>query len=50
MIGAIASLDIVWALSDVFNGLMAFPNLVGILLLSGVVVAETKKFRASDRK
>ena len=50
MIGAIASLDIVWALSDVFNGLMAFPNLVGILLLSGVVVAETKKFRASGRK
>jgi len=50
MLGAVASLDIVWALSDVFNGLMAFPNLVGILLLSGVVIAETKLFIASNKK
>jgi len=28
----------VWAAADVFNGLMAFPNLVGLLLLSGIVV------------
>ncbi len=50
MLGAVASLDIVWALSDIFNGLMAFPNLVGILLLSGVVITETKLFIASNRK
>lgn len=37
MLGAIVSLDLVWALSDIFNGLMAFPNLVGLLLLSGIV-------------
>lgn len=46
MLGTIASLDLVWAISDVFNGLMAFPNLVGIVLLSGVVIQETQTFRA----
>ena len=44
MIGAVVSLDLVWAVSDVVNGLMAFPNLVGLLLLSGVVVKETRAF------
>ena len=44
MIGAVVSLDLVWAVSDVVNGLMAFPNLIGLLLLSGVVVKETKAF------
>ncbi|XPV75639.1 MAG: alanine/glycine:cation symporter family protein [Desulfovibrio sp.] len=43
-IGAIAKLDLVWTLSDVFNGLMAFPNLVGLVALSPVVVAETKDY------
>lgn len=50
LLGAVASLDLVWALSDIFNGLMAFPNLVGILMLSGVVIAETKKFMASRKR
>ena len=44
MIGTVVSLDLVWAVSDVVNGLMAFPNLVGLLLLSGVVVKETRSF------
>jgi AGCS family alanine or glycine:cation symporter len=44
MIGTVVSLDLVWAVSDVVNGLMAFPNLVGLLLLSGVVVKETRAF------
>jgi AGCS family alanine or glycine:cation symporter len=44
-IGAVVSLDIVWGFADVMNGLMAFPNLVALLLLSGVVVNETKKFK-----
>ncbi len=43
-VGTIASLGFVWTLSDVMNGLMAFPNLVGLLGLSGVIVAETKKY------
>lgn len=41
-IGATSSLDVIWTLADVLNGLMAFPNLIGLLGLSGVVVAETK--------
>ncbi|WP_079708792.1 alanine/glycine:cation symporter family protein [Paraliobacillus ryukyuensis] len=43
-VGAIASLDIVFGIADIMNGLMAFPNLIGLLGLSGVVVAETKLF------
>ncbi|WP_213423778.1 alanine/glycine:cation symporter family protein [Bhargavaea massiliensis] len=43
--GATASLDIVWLFSDVMNGLMAIPNLIGLLGLSGVIVAETKRFQ-----
>ena len=43
-LGAVHSLDFVWALSDVMNGLMALPNLVGLLLLSGVIVRETEDF------
>lgn len=46
MIGTIASLDLVWAAADVFNGLMAIPNLIAILALSGVIISETKDFRA----
>ena len=47
--GAIYSLDFVWTLSDVMNGLMALPNLIGLLLLSGVIAAETKGYLARDR-
>ena len=42
--GAIYSLDFVWTLSDLMNGLMALPNLIGLLLLSGVIVAETRSY------
>jgi len=42
--GALRSLDFVWGLSDVMNGLMALPNLVGLLLLSGVIVRETRDY------
>lgn len=45
LLGTIVSLDLVWAISDAFNGLMALPNLVGLLLLSGVVVRETRAYR-----
>lgn len=43
-VGAMVELDLVWALADVMNGLMAIPNLIGLLGLSGVVVAETNRF------
>lgn len=39
--------DRIWLLSDVMNGLMALPNLIGLVLLSGVVVVETKRYFAS---
>ena len=34
----------VWTLADIFNGLMAFPNLIALFVLSGVVANETKKY------
>ncbi|WP_432352828.1 alanine/glycine:cation symporter family protein [Sporosarcina sp. A2] len=45
-VGATASLDVVWTLADVLNGLMAIPNLIGLLGLSGVIVLESKRFQA----
>jgi len=42
--GAVLELEIVWKISDVSNGLMAFPNLIGIVALSGVVAKETHGF------
>ncbi len=47
-IGSIVSLDLVWGIADILNALMAFPNLVALLGLSGVIVAETKKYLFSD--
>jgi AGCS family alanine or glycine:cation symporter len=43
-IGAVAKLELVWALADVFNGLMALPNLVGLLALTPVILSETRDF------
>jgi alanine or glycine:cation symporter, AGCS family len=48
--GAVRSLDFVWSISDVMNGLMALPNLVGLLLLSGVVASETRDYLRSRRR
>jgi AGCS family alanine or glycine:cation symporter len=47
-IGAVAQLDLVWAISDVMNGLMAVPNLIGLIFLSGVVAAETRRYFAKN--
>lgn len=44
--GAILQLDVVWKISDICNGMMAFPNLIAIFALSGVVLAETRQFLA----
>ncbi len=43
-VGALLELEVVWKISDIFNGLMAFPNLIGLCALSGVVVSETRSF------
>ena len=37
-------LEAIWALADIVNGLMAIPNLIALLGLSGVIVSETKKY------
>ncbi|HKJ81212.1 MAG TPA: sodium:alanine symporter family protein [Ignavibacteriaceae bacterium] len=43
-IGAVAKLDVVWTFADIMNGLMAVPNLVGLLGLGTIVAAETKNY------
>ena len=43
-IGAIVSLDLVWNMADIFNALMAIPNLLCLLFLSKVIVKETHKY------
>ncbi len=45
-VSASVQLDVVWLMSDIMNALMALPNLVGILLLSGLVVTETRAYFA----
>ena len=42
VIGSTLKVDLVWNLSDLFNGVMVFPNLIALLALSGVVVAISK--------
>lgn len=37
-IGATSDLKSVWAIADTFNGLMAIPNLIGVVLLSPIVI------------
>ncbi|WP_369186070.1 alanine:cation symporter family protein [Micrococcus luteus] len=39
------SLDLVWLASDTFNGLMALPNLIALLLMIKVIVNETRDFK-----
>ncbi|GHU42450.1 transporter [Spirochaetia bacterium] len=43
-VGATIPLNLVWNIADTLNGLMILPNLIAVLLLSGVIVAETKKY------
>ncbi len=42
--GAFLKLEAIWVLADIVNGLMAIPNLIALIALSGVIVAETKKY------
>lgn len=48
-IGAIVSLNIVWTFADIFNALMAIPNLLSLIFLSGVIVHETRKYLWNNR-
>jgi AGCS family alanine or glycine:cation symporter len=49
VIGAIGGLDFIWSLADTLNGLMAIPNLIGVLFLSGTVFKLTKEFFAKEK-
>ena len=44
LIGPFMTISAVWTIADIFNGLMALPNLVALIALSGVIVAETKSY------
>lgn len=48
-IGSVASLDVVWNASDCMNALMAIPNLISLLFLSGILVHETRKYLWRNR-
>ena len=43
-IGSTMSLGLIWNLSDITNGMMAIPNLIGLLLLSKIIKSETNKY------
>lgn len=43
-IAPVVSLNLVWTIADILNALMAIPNLIAVLLLSNVIVSETKKY------
>jgi len=44
LMGSLLSLPTVWSLADVTNGLMAIPNLISLIALNGVIVAETRRY------
>ena len=48
-IGSVMNLNIVWNLADCMNALMAIPNLISLLALSGIIVHETRKYLWRDR-
>jgi alanine or glycine:cation symporter, AGCS family len=43
-VGATVELSLVWTISDIFNALMAWPNLIGLLFLSGVIIRTTREY------
>jgi AGCS family alanine or glycine:cation symporter len=49
MVGSVLSLSTVWSLADVTNGLMAIPNLISLIALNGVIVAETRQYLWSNK-
>lgn len=44
LIGPFLTLEAVWTIADIFNGLMAIPNLIALVALNGVIVAETRSY------
>ena len=48
-IGPYMTVSAVWTIADIFNGLMAIPNMIALFALSGVIVKETKAFFAAEK-
>jgi AGCS family alanine or glycine:cation symporter len=48
--GPYLTVEAVWTIADIFNGLMAIPNIIAIIALSGVISAETKTYMAKLKK
>ena len=48
-LGSVISLGLVWNIADCMNALMAIPNLISLLCLSGIIVHETRKYLWRDR-
>lgn len=48
-VGSVINLALVWNFADLVNALMAIPNLISLVLLSGVVVSETRKYLWNNR-
>lgn len=48
-LGAVINLNMVWDLADIFNALMAIPNLLSLVFLNGIIVHETRKYLWRDR-
>lgn len=49
-IGPYLTVEAVWTLADIFNGLMALPNLIALVVLGGVIARETKEYFAKDKE
>ena len=49
-VGPYLTVKAVWTIADIFNGLMAIPNIIGLLALSGVVAKETRDYFAAQKK
>ena len=49
-VGSTVALDIAWTFSDIANGLMAIPNLISLLVLSGVIARDTKEYRRKAKQ
>ena len=48
-IGPFMTVSSVWTIADIFNGLMALPNLVALLVLGGLIGKETKEYFAKQK-
>jgi AGCS family alanine or glycine:cation symporter len=49
LVGAVVAVPIVWSIGTILNGLMAFPNLIGLFFLSGVVADMTREYFRSAK-